>query len=103
MSTTHTAGKLTLGIDNVLYAGEFMSVVQVAKVRLGGPTSSDQETANAEHLALCWNSHEGLVAALEAIVDAWSAGDALGRGPHRDSEPRASVHAALAAAQGVPA
>lgn len=56
---------------------------------------------SAKHLALCWNTHEVVVAALEAIVDAWSAGDAIGRGPRRDSEPRASVHAALAAAKGV--
>ena len=96
--TTFTAGKLTVGqprgrtkIEYPLYPDvPTLDLLVVAQVR--------KYKANAERLALCWNTHDGLVAASEA---------ALFHLDHQVSfEGSAVVRdliAALAAAKGEPA
>ena len=74
------------------------------------PVISDNENrANAEHLALCWNTHEGLVAALEMLLYGLKSHEAdwhLGQAPCLCFAGAAETagefaKAALAAAKGV--
>ena len=76
---THTAGKLHV---------EGCVLLESERMVASCTASYNDGEANAERLALCWNTHEGLVAALEAMLD----DDGLAN--------REDARAALAAAKG---
>ena len=63
MTTTHTAGKLH---------GDGLWLENDA----GGDVATVVEAADAMHLALCWNTHDDLVAALQEVIYAYDVVDA---------------------------
>ena len=107
MSTQHTAGKLPVDGDWALNATPRRLVANCGGYTdTSDPTTSGAENrANAEHLALCWNSHDDLVAALETFVAAFAQyltdHDYAWDGPTNAAD--AQARAAIAAAQPVPA
>lgn len=116
--TTRTPGKLTTE-PHTLAGDVWLSIegrgivaepVKLYKMR--HPTADDHEhwaemEANAAHLALCWNTHEDLVAALELLDEQiqhnqyCSAVVSDGLCSCEQAEAFATLDAALAAAKGV--
>ena len=94
----HTPGALHqwIGIQLLDDSGQVVGLVPVST-----KLAPKEEAANAEHLALCWNTHDDLVAALEFVLS-------FVPPPSRESGTGTSwvgekARAALAAAKGGPA
>ena len=63
---THTPGKLHVSHNGKLYGSICGKPLNYDVATPNGYTSLERE-ANAERLALCWNSHDALLAALTEI------------------------------------
>lgn len=106
----HTAGDIRLG-STLISDGTHISVMLAIQSRIVGSFATvlpndfhngfaednaraEEHEANAARLALCWNSHDGLVKALRSIL----ADVEQGAIPNRDDPWWAEARAALAAA-----
>lgn len=96
----HTPGKLQLSPDGIGIPLIDDSEQVVTLVPVSVKRTPQAEWANATRLALCWNTHDELVAALEEVIgehERWLAADERGDLvlPSVDA-----ARAALAAARG---
>ena len=89
METKHTEGKVHFGKtddDKIMIlnkSGIYICTIQI-KQQGGGAIAAvmeDVRRANAEHLKLCWNSHDSRDALLEACKGARKLYDEMARGP----------------------
>ena len=100
---THTAGKLTVrqedeGVPKHRLVGE--DGYEVAYIRVVTARNDKEDEANAEHLALCWNSYEGFVAALGSAKAALATCGLGGSNGRLERQVEKQIDTALAAAKG---
>jgi hypothetical protein len=82
MDTKHTQGKMeadefSLTLPSPRNNGRYLEIAYCsdAEDAKGNPVISDSERkANASRLALCWNMHDELIAALESVIDCHETG-----------------------------